>query len=143
MKKSITTYLSKSGTTKQFSKEIADYLSSKGINNKTVSIDEIEDTDLSSFDYVFLGCWTKGLMIIAQHPDAIWQDYISSLSFGSNSKIGLFTTYKIATGSMFSRMEKCLPQKNRENILRLKSKNGELNQEVIPQLEEFINQGPN
>ena len=45
-----------------------------------------------------------GLMIIAQHPDAICKDYVSTLNFGSNTKIGLFTTYKIATGSMFSRM---------------------------------------
>jgi hypothetical protein len=40
--------------------------------------------------------------------------------------VNLFTTYKRAAGSMFSRMKKCLPSLNGNMGLELKSKNGDL-----------------
>lgn len=140
MKKALVIYQSKNGTTKKFGKEIADYLVSKGIMNRTLSVEDAEKTELHSYDYIFLGCWTKGLMIIAQHPDNIWQQYVKNLNFPSDIKIGLFTSYKIATGSMFSRMAKCLPEDSRKNILELKSKNGDLPDIAFPALESFIDQ---
>ncbi|MEE4214538.1 MAG: hypothetical protein V2I34_05695 [Bacteroidales bacterium] len=140
MKKALVIYQSKNGTTRQFGKKIADYLFCKGIINKALSVEEAENTDLDSYDYVFLGCWTKGLMIIAQHPDNIWQQYVKNLNFTSDIKIGLFTTYKIATGTMFSRMAKCLPEVRRKNILELKSRNGDLPDEASAALESFIDQ---
>lgn len=143
MKKALVIYQSKNGTTKKFGKEIADYLVSKGIMNRTLSVEDAEKTDLHSYDYIFLGCWTKGLMIIAQHPDKIWQQYVKTLNLPSDIKIGLFTTYKIATGSMFSRMGKCLPADRGKNVLKLKSKNGELPDAAFPALESFINQDNN
>lgn len=138
MEKAMIIYQSSKGTTKQFSYEIADYLNRKKINSKIASVDHFHETDLSSYDYVFLGCWTKGLMIFAQHPDSQWQKFVKSLSLPTNAKIAMFTTYKILTGSMFSRMIKCIPENQRENILRIKSRNSALPKTSLSSIENFI-----
>ena len=127
------------GTTEQFSHEIADFFTSKGIQSKVTSIENYYETDLSSYDYVFLGCWTKGLMFFAQHPDDQWQKFVKLLALPAHVKIAMFTTYKIAVGSMFSRMIRCLPEKSRENVLTIKSKNRTLPVEMIAKIEDFIN----
>lgn len=137
MKKAIIIYQSKKGTTKQFSYEIADYLISKKIDTKVASVEDFHETDLSSYDYVFLGCWTKGLMFFAQHPDAQWQKFTKSLSLPDNAKIAMFTTYKILTGTMFARMIKCIPGNQHQNILQLKSRNSSIPAKMIKQLNDF------
>jgi hypothetical protein len=53
-------------------------------------------------------------------------------------KIGLFTTYKLATGSMFRKMAACLEGKTDEIKLNLKSRSQRLTPKNIRQLEEFI-----
>lgn len=139
MKKAIIIYQSIKGTTKQLGYEIADYLNSKEINSKVVSIDHAQETDFSSYDYIFLGCWTKGLMVFAQHPDSQWQKFVKSSSLPANTKIAMFTTYKILTGTMFSRMIKCIPKNQRENVLQIKSRNSSIPAKTVSQLNDFTN----
>lgn len=138
MEKAIIIYQSSKGTTKQFSYEIADYLNSKKIDSKVASVEHFHETDLSSYDYVFLGCWTKGLMVFAQHPDFQWQKFVKSLSLPTNAKIAMFTTYKILTGTMFSRMIKCIQENHRENVLQIKSRNSTLPANMLLKIDEFI-----
>lgn len=139
MEKAIIIYKSMKGTTEQFSHEIADLFTKRGIQSKVTSVENYRETDLSSYDYIFLGCWTKGLMFFAQHPDDQWQKFVEELSLPDHVKIGLFTTYKIAVGSMFSRMVRCLPEDSRENVLTIKSRNRTLPVEMITKIEDFIN----
>lgn len=138
MKKAIIIYQSMKGTTKQFSYEIADYLNSKKIDSKVASVESFQETDLSSYDYIFLGCWTKGLMFFAQHPDAQWLKFAKSLSLPANAKIAMFTTYKILTGSMFSRMIKCIPENRRKNVLQIKSRNSSIPANMLLIIDDFI-----
>jgi flavodoxin len=138
MKKAIIIYQSKKGTTKQFSYKIADYLRSKTIKSKVASVEDLNETDLSTYDYIFLGCWTKGLMFFAQHPDAQWQKIVKSLKLPDNAKITLFTTYKIFTGTMFSKMINCISKEQGENILQIKSRNASIPAKMMTLLEDFI-----
>lgn len=138
MKKAIIIYQSKKGTTKQFSHEIANFLNSKTIKSKVASVKDLNDTDLSSYEYIFLGCWTKGLMFFAQHPDAHWQKVVRSIKLPDNAKITLFTTYKIFTGTMFSKMTKCIPKYHHENILQIKSRNHSISENIKTQLNNWL-----
>lgn len=126
MERAIIIYHSKKGTTKRFGDEISALLKSRKIQTTTVSLEALDNPNLEAYDYVFLGAWTKGLMFFAQHPDKTWQTEASSLKIHSGSRIVLFTTYKLATGSMFSAMREKLGVKNRKDVLEMKSKKGNL-----------------
>ncbi|MBN2520720.1 MAG: hypothetical protein JXB17_09470, partial [Bacteroidales bacterium] len=56
----------------------------------------------------------------------------------NRKKIGLFTTYKVATGSMFQNMKKRLSDKIDEVSIEIKSRNGELSEMDKILLEKFI-----
>ncbi len=138
MKKAIIIYQSKKGTTKQLGGEISSFLEIKGIQTEVISAEQNKTLELSNYDYIFLGCWTNGLMIFAQHPDKIWKRFVKSLDIPVTSKVFLFTTYKIATGTMFSKMRKYLPNSEQSPILEIKSRNGTLSNENAYLMEQKI-----
>ncbi len=138
MRKAIIIYQSKKGTTKQLSNEIADFVKYNEINTRVTSIEDFDETDLSTYDYIFLGCWTKGLLFLAQHPDAQWQNSVKSLRLPDHANIALFTTYKIATGSMFMKMKACLPENHREGVLTIRSRSSQLLEDTRAEIEDFI-----
>jgi flavodoxin len=131
-------YNSHSGTTKAFASAIGTYLSEKGIENRVGSIDNYNREFLASADIVLLGCWTSGLMIIAQHPDRPWQHFASRLPDLLGKRMGLFTTYKLATGSMFRRMEAKLKGKIDQPFVRIRSKARTLSPAHITLLDALI-----
>jgi hypothetical protein len=86
-----------------------------------------------------LGCWTNGLMIFAQHPDKAWKKFVEEMPDIRKKTLVLFTTYKIATGSMFRKMEKILSDKSDRPKAILKSRSKELTEENRSTLEVLIN----
>ena len=124
MKTAVIIYHSKTGTTKKYAEEIAGYLESKGISIRLSSIQTYQENLLRDCDYVFLGCWTNGLMFILQHPDREWKDFAAKLPSMPSTKLIFFTTYKILTGSMFRNMYHPVKEKFSEPSLELKSRNG-------------------
>jgi flavodoxin len=126
MKKALIIYYSTTGTTKKFGNEIGSYCSQNGLETKIVSIDEFTKDALIDVDFLFLGCWTHGLMILFQHPDKTWMNFAQSLPQLNGKKIVLFTTYKLATGSMFNKMRKFIKCESNDIILELKSRDGNL-----------------
>ena len=139
MKKALIVYHSKTGTTKLFGEEISDFFSKNQIESKTVSTNEFNQADLVPSEFVFFGCWTKGLLICRQHPDKEWVDFIKNIPALSGKKLGLFATYKIATGSMFNNMKKCLNGSAENVLFSLKSRNGHLSANNNQELLSFIN----
>ena len=119
-------YNSHTGTTKGFAEALGKYLDEKNIDNSVGSIDNYDREYLQSADLVLLGSWTSGLMIIAQHPDKPWRYFAERMPSATGKKVALFTTYKIATGSMFRKMEKRLKGKIDRPCAVLKSKSREL-----------------
>lgn len=120
-------YQSKRGTTQKFAAEIAFYLKSKGIETKVTSVAKFKAGDIENTDFIFFGCWTSGLLFILQHPEKEWVEFANKLPQNLLAKIGLFTTYKVRTGSIFSNIKKHLKSKTQEATLLLQSRNGELN----------------
>jgi flavodoxin len=138
MNKALIIHHSKTGTTKKYGNEIAVFCQQNGIETKVISIDEFDQKDLNETDYLFLGCWTHGHMIFNQHPDKYWVSFANGLPTINNKKVVLFTTYKIATGSMFRKMKERLKCDSKFIKLELKSRNGKLNEQTSALLRNSI-----
>jgi len=131
---------SKTGTTKEFGRRIADFCNLQGINYSFISIEEYTKEHLEGVDYLFLGCWTHGHFIFNQHPDPEWVAFATKLPKLTHHKIVLFTTYKIATGSMFRKMKEHLIFNPQSMVLELKSRRGSLKKENSDLLKNTIQQ---
>ena len=97
-----------------------------GIDGDLYSISDqnLSQISFSNVDYVFLGSWTKGLLVIFQRPDAVWKKFVAEMPKIMDSKVALFTTYKIRTGSMFRKMKECLLGVSPSPALELESRDG-------------------
>ncbi len=124
MKNALIVYHSKTGTTQKFGNEIGSLCTKAGLRTNTISINEFTREALDGVDYVFLGCWTHGLMVLFQHPDEQWVKFAKTLPELNGKKIVLFTTYKIATGSMFKKMRMHIKCNSDDVVLELKSRDG-------------------
>lgn len=138
MKKALVLYNSKTGTTKRFALEISEFLKKNNLDTTVASIFEFDPNDTGDAEYVLLGCWTSGLMILLQRPERVWVEFSKQLPDLSGKKIGLFTTYAIATGSMFKNMRKHVRCNPNDIVMELKSRNGELTEPTKKRLLEFI-----
>jgi flavodoxin len=138
MKKAIVVYQSKTGITKKFGEEIGNYITGKGIEVKVHPVQDLSMGLFDQADYVLLGCWTAGLMLFLQHPDMVWKQFAVALPALTDKKTALFTTYKLATGSMFTKMRKHLAGKDADAAVELKSRNGNLSVENKIALDRFL-----
>ncbi len=138
MKSGLVIYHSKTGITKALGWEINEFLENNNIKSRLISLTEFNESDLQNADYVFLGCWTSGLMVLLQHPEQIWIDFMKKLPDLKGKKISLFTTYKIATGSMFRNMKRHVKCDPSDISLELKSRDGHLSEAHLRLLREFI-----
>jgi flavodoxin len=138
MKKALIVYHSKHGKTKKFAEEIGVFLDEIGIKNDVISTGDVEENLVKEADTLLLGCWTSGLFLFAQHPERAWKEFAGKLPDLKGKKVGLFTTYKLATGSMFRSMEKSLRGKVNKISMTVKSKKAELSVENKELLKDFI-----
>ena len=138
MKSALILYNSKTGTTERFASEIGKIFESNGIQTKICSIFDYDSSNVPPSDYVLLGCWTNGLMLFYQHPERVWVEFSRQLPDLSGKKVGLFTTYLLATGSMFKKMERHIRTDTGTIDLQLKSRNGTLSDSARKDLLRFI-----
>ena len=138
MKRAIIFYQSKTGTTKHYAQEIGTYLQTKKIETLWFPVEEYHENLIENIDFLILGCWTKGLMVLLQKPDEIWNNFARKLPVSTNRKVALFATYKIRTGSMFKNMQKQMGQLSNFILPKLKSRNGKLSDEDKLVLNDFI-----
>jgi flavodoxin len=131
-------YRSATGTTRQLAEEIGAHLTARGVTTTVASVGDCDPSSLAAVDFVLLGCWTSGLFVIAQHPDEPWKAFVRDLPALDRQTLGLFTTYKLATGSMFARMQAALGGKVRGVDLELKSRGGHLSDAGRAQLDRFV-----
>lgn len=138
MKKALIIYHSKTGTTKKYGFAIRDFLLCQGIEAKAIPIQNFVPEDLNNTEIILLGCWTSGLFIMMQHPDKEWVEFAQKLPDLNVKKIGLFTTYKLLTGSMFASMNKHLKTKSAKIGLTLKSRSINLSEQNKLKLKTFV-----
>ncbi len=139
MKQAVIIYQSKTGITKKYAEEIGQFLSEKGVKTSILPVSDYKVGVTDQADLVFMGCWTAGLMLFLQHPEKTWTDFAGKLPALKGKKTVLFTTYKLATGSMFKNMRKHLGDKGTDLSLELKSRNGKLTSENKQVLTGLIN----
>jgi flavodoxin len=137
MKRAVIVYRSRTGTTRRLAQEIGAFLATREILPEVVSVGECDVEALRDVDLLLLGCWTGGLMIAAQHPDKPWIDFVQAMPVLTGPRIGLFTTYKLATGRMFGQMRRHLAGRAPAPALELKSRNGRLSDSNRRALEQF------
>jgi len=121
-----------------FAKEIGTYLQTKQLDIICMPIGEYYEIIPENTDYLLLGCWTKGLMVLFQKPDEIWKASAKKIAIPAHTRVALFATYKISTGSMFRNMARSLGNGNHLPYPDLKSRTGELNDRCKILLDEFI-----
>jgi len=119
-------YRSASGTTRQLAEEIGEHLRADGFDTTVQSVGDADPAELEHADLVLLGCWTSGLFVVAQHPDEPWLAFVRDLPPLARARVGLFTTYKLATGSMFARMRAALDTRAPHVDLELRARGGHL-----------------
>lgn len=137
MKKAVIIYQSKTGITEKYSREISTYISGKGIETQIIPVKEYKDGIAEQADYLLLGCWTAGFLLLFQHPDMAWKQLAGKLPKVPDKRVALFTTYKIATGSMFKSMKKHLGKAD-STLTELKSKRGILSEGDKAVLDGFL-----
>ena len=131
-------YCSATWTTAGLGDDIADRLRQRGIETQVASFDECDPATLADVDYLFLGCWTHGLFIVGQHPDAAWVGFAHDLPSLDRPRVALFTTYKVLTGSMFRRMRRELDGKSQRIELELKARGTRLTDDGRRALDRFL-----
>jgi len=140
MEKAVILFNSRTGTTGKYAREIGKYLETKGLEVQISSIQgyKYNQEMLDQANYVFLGCWTSGLMVVLQHPENAWKEFAAKLPKMPEAKLALFTTYKILTGSMFRKMYIEIEGKFAEPSLEMKSRNGLLSEKDKKDLDALI-----
>jgi flavodoxin len=138
MKTAAIVYRSRTGTTRRFAEEISAYLRTQGVEPQVSSIGECDMSQLAKVDYILLGCWTNGLMVVLQHPDEPWLAFARDLPPLARARVGFFTTYKLLTGSMFGKMRQALAGKAPAVSLELKSRDGRLSARDKQALDRFV-----
>jgi flavodoxin len=131
-------YRSHTGTTRQLAEEIAAHLRDRGIDALVSSVGDRDLARLADVDYLLLGCWTNGWFVIHQHPDEPWLAFARDLPVLERPRVGLFTTYRLATGSMFAKMREKLVGKVPRVELELKSRDGHLSSAGRAALDRFV-----
>jgi flavodoxin len=124
--KALVVYHSKNGTTQKMAQEIVNKLKKNNSEVVAGSLKEITQNDIESADQVYLGCWTSGKFVFGQKPEKEWIDFANNLPSVQNKKTVLFTTYTIATGSMFRNMKKYILPKGYKVIGSMKSRSGRM-----------------
>ena len=138
MKKAVVVYRSHSGVTRRYGEEIGAWLAKRDIDVTVVSVGECDFATLADVDYLLLGCWTSGLFVVLQHPDEPWLAFVREMPMTMRPRVGLFTTYKLATGSQLPKMRAALAGKTKSPDLELKSRNGHLSAAAEKALERFV-----
>lgn len=138
MATAVVVYRSATGTTHRLADEIGAYLEAKGVAATVRSVGDCDPASLAGADLVLLGCWTSGYFVIAQHPDEPWLAFVRDMPALAGARVGLFTTYKLATGSMFARMRAAIGAKASRYDLELKSRDGHLSDAGRRALDRFI-----
>jgi len=134
-------YRSRTGTTRRLAEEIGAHLRTQGIQSVVTSVGEAEPGELAAFDFLLLGCWTNGLFVVMQHPDQPWIDFVRAIPALDGPRVGIFTTYRLLTGSMFAKMRTELAGTTADISLELKSRDGRLTDDGRLALDRFVGSG--
>lgn len=129
MKQALIIYSSRTGVTREYGEEMAKFLRQNGLETNVRDLDEWKEEEVKAADLMLIGCWTSGLFVILQHPNNEWKKMVRGLPDLSGKRIGIFTTYMLASGSMFRNMIRHLKPTGAVVLKKLKSREGGLSED--------------
>ena len=110
------------GTTKACAEEMGEIVRSHGHQCDVLPLDASDAARIGAADAVCIGCWTKGLFVIAQKPTEATVDFIRRLSPLDGTPVAVFTTYKLAVGGMLRQMKRLASERGANVTGMFKSK---------------------
>ena len=87
---------------------------------------------------MLLGCWTNGWFVVHQHPDVPWVAFARDVPSLAGRRIGIFTTYRLVTGSMFARMREALAHTGATVAVEFQSRDGRLSERDRAALDRLV-----
>ena len=124
--KALVVFDSKAGTTKKFANQIVEKIKKSQHEVIIKDIDATNASDVANCDLIYMGSWTRGHFIFGQKPSENWVNFVSRMPEMIDKKTVLFTTYTLATGSVFRNMKKHVLPKGFKVIGSMKSRSGKI-----------------
>ena len=97
-------YESETGRTRAAAQEMAEMVRAAGHECTVQSVQEADAAAVSAADAICVGCWTKGLFIVAQRPTDRALIFIDRLGPFEGKPAAVFVTYKLAVGSTLKQL---------------------------------------
>jgi flavodoxin len=117
-------YDSETGTTRKAAEAMADIVRAAGHECSLGPIHEADAASVASADAICVGCWTQGLFIVAQHPTDRAMLFVDRLPPLDGKPAAVFTTYKLAVGSMLDQLATRLEGRGARVSGRFKARGG-------------------
>ena len=113
---------SNTGTTKACAIEMGEIVRSQGHECLVVPLEGADEARIEAADALCVGCWTKGLFVIAQKPTEAVVEFIGQLGPLDGKPVAVFTTYKLAVGGMLRQMKRLAAERGASVTGMFKSK---------------------
>lgn len=113
---------SATGTTAACAHEMGEIVRSAGHDCEVVPLREADSSRIAQADALCIGCWTKGLFVIAQKPTETMVDFISRMAPLEGKPVAVFTTYKLAVGGTLRQMKRLASERGASVTGMFKSK---------------------
>jgi flavodoxin len=117
-------YDSETGRTKAAALEMAEIVRAAGHDCSVEPAWEADAAAVSTADAICVGCWTQGLFIVAQHPTDRAMLFVDRLPPLDGKPAAVFTTYKLAVGSMLDQLATRLEGRGARVSGRFKARGG-------------------
>ena len=115
-------YDSRTGRTRQAALEMGELVRAAGHECTVESVEQADPAEVAAADAVCVGCWTKGLFFILQHPSQPALDFIDRLGPLDGKPAAVFCTYLTATGSTLGQIAERLSARGANVTGQLKSR---------------------
>ncbi len=113
---------SATGRTKTAAEKMAEMVRAAGHECTIHSIQEADPAVVSTADAVCIGSWCQGLFVLGQHATKASMEFIDSLEPLGGKPAAVFCTYKLAVGSMLTKMAARLEGRGARVIGQFKSR---------------------
>lgn len=97
-------YESSTGKTKAAAEQMAEMVRAAGHECSLEAVQAADPATVAGADAICIGCWTKGLFIIAQRPTEATMEFIDRLGSLEGKPVAVFATYMLAIGSTLKQM---------------------------------------
>lgn len=104
-------YESRSGRTERAARVMADALSERGVQVRTLALADVDETVLAWAQVVVVGTWVEGLVVAKVGPAAATRTWLAGLPQLGGKPVAVFCTYAVAPKATLSVLAQALAAK--------------------------------